>query len=63
MAALEEERSRVESETGREKLTPKEIERVTQEVYAPRSRAHYSRISEASWRSFHDELERKDRAA
>lgn len=63
MAALEEERSRVESVTGRERLTREEIDRVTQEVYAPRSRAEYSRISEASWRSFHEELGRKDHAS
>lgn len=63
MAALEEERSRVEAETGRERLTPEEIERVTLEIYAPRSRAEYSRISEASWRSFHEGLERGGEAA
>lgn len=63
MTALEEERVRIGSETGRERLTPGEIERVTQEIYAPRSRAEYSRISEASWRSFHEDLQRKDRAA
>lgn len=63
MAALEEERIRVERETGRERLAREEIERVTQEIYAPRSRAHYSRINEASWRSFHEDLERTDMAA
>jgi len=63
MAALEEERSRVESETGRERLTRQEIERVTQEIYAPRSRAEYARISEASWHSFHEERDREEPAA
>lgn len=63
MAALEEERSRVESETGREKLNQAEVDRVTQEIYAPRTRAELSRISEASWRSFHEETERKHEAA
>lgn len=63
MAAVREERAAAEERTGSDWLSQKRIDRVTQEIYGPRTRATVALISEATWRSYHEDLEREEQAA
>ena len=63
MAAVREERAAVEERTGSDWLSQKQIERVTQEIYGPRTRASTALISEDTWQSYHEDLEREEEEA